>query len=136
MADKKEKKPRPPATDNQLIKGALRRAFARSMVHDAIISATIVQGYSDPNRKRVKTWCRCPNCGNYEAKSYMQVDHLDPVQPLGVTLEEMDKHELMDRIWCSPTNLMATCKTCHRTKTNAENAERRKIRNAKKKTLR
>lgn len=122
-----------PLSDNQLIKNALRRAFARSQTHREIIQETIVVGHTDPERPRVKTWSRCPSCLKLDAKSYMQVDHLEPVQPLGVMIDEMDRYEIMDRIFCLKTNLKATCKECHHMKSQAENAQRRKLKKEKKK---
>lgn len=130
--EKKPKKPKKPPSDNTLIKGALRRAFARSTAHREIIQSMIVEGHSDPTRPKVKTWARCPNCDELDAKSYMQVDHLEPVQPLGVHIDEMDRHAIVDRIFCARENLKGTCKRCHKVKTDAENAERRRLRNAKK----
>lgn len=130
---KKPRKPKKPLSDNTLIKAALRKAFARCSVHRELVESTIMpEGHSDPNRKQVKTWCRPPCCNQPEAKSYIQVDHLSPVQPLGVHIDEMTKEEIMARIFCDRANLKPICKKCHRLKTNAENAERRKLRSAKK----
>lgn len=128
---KKPKKPKKPLSDNTLIKMGLRKAFARCGTHRAMIESTIVYACSPKNRSRVVTWCICPICNQYEAKSYMVVDHLEPVQPLGVTLDEMDKHDLMDRIFCARSNLSVTCKPCHQLKSNKENKERRRIKSEK-----
>lgn len=129
---KKPKKPKKPPSDNTLIKGALRRAFARSAAHRTIIESMIVPDHVDTSRPKVKTWARCPSCNELDAKSYMQVDHVDPVQPLGVHIDEMSKHDILDRIFCSIENLKGTCKKCHTAKSTVENAERRRLRNAKK----
>lgn len=139
--ERKARKPRDPnkprkyLSDNTLVLGALRKAFARSSNHRAVVQAMIIE-HSDPERPRVETWCRCPECGKPEAKSYIQVDHIDPVRPIGVHVDEMTKEEILARVFCGPSNLKGTCKPCHQIKTNAENAERRKIRTAKKKALR
>lgn len=129
MVAPKKKKSGP--SDNTLIKAALRRAFARSSIHRELIEAIIITGHSDPKRKQVKTWCKPPCCGVLEAKSYIQIDHIEPVQPLGVHIDEMTKEEILARIWCDRNNLVPICKACHQVKSKAENAERRRIRKEK-----
>jgi 5-methylcytosine-specific restriction endonuclease McrA len=120
------------AKERNLIKGAIRRVFSRSELRRRIVDLTVMEGYSDPTRKRVKTWCLCPVCKVPTPKSYMQVDHIDPIIPLNRSFEEMSLDEVVDRIWCEENNLQALCETCHDKKTKAENAERRKNRKAKK----
>lgn len=142
---KKEKKPRkprdpnaprkPPAPDNVVLLAKLRSAFTRSSYHRAVIEALIVQ-HQDPERPRVKTWCRCPKCGQPDARSYFEVDHMEPVRPIEMTVEQflaMDRHALLDRVYCDVAKLQGLCPQCHREKTNLENAERRKVREANKK---
>jgi 5-methylcytosine-specific restriction endonuclease McrA len=131
VAASKVKKPRKPPTDNQLLKAAIRKAFARSSIHREMKAAIIIQ-HADPKRKAVKTWCRCPVCKKPEAISNIQVDHILPVVPKDKTLEDLTRHEILDRIWCSKDNLNPICKTCHRIKTNAELKERAANRRARK----
>ncbi len=134
MANEIKKSKKGPS-DNTLIKAALRRAFARSSVHKELIDAIVITGYSDPARKKVKTWCKPDCCNVPEARSYIQIDHVNPVQPLGVHIDEMTKEEILSRIWCDKSNLKPICKKCHHKKSLLENAERRRIRKEKKKTL-
>lgn len=116
--------------DKKLIKEALRKVFARSMARRQAIEATVVS-HTDESRPRVKTWCLCPICNRHMAKSQMEVDHIDPVIPLSRSLAEMSVAELISRVWCTSDNLMALCEDCHRTKTLAENRERRRVKKAK-----
>jgi 5-methylcytosine-specific restriction endonuclease McrA len=113
------KNPRVTPKDRNAIKGALRRAFSRSELHKAVIEASIVE-YSDPKRPRVKKWARCNMCKKPEAKSYMVVDHIDPVIPVGKTFEEIGADETIDRLWCERNNLQSCCVSCHNLKSQKE----------------
>lgn len=116
--------PRITKRDKALIKGDMRRAFARSELHRRVLDRAQVEHY-DPKRPRVKRWCRCAVCSNLDARSYMAVDHIDPVIKLDSCLEEMTLQELADRLWCIESNLQAICKSCHCVKTKGESSIRR-----------
>lgn len=125
--------PRITPKDRNAIKGALRRAFARSELHRKIIARTIVPTESVPlevrsKRPRVKTWCICPKCSGYCAKSDLDVDHMDPLVPVTSSLADMTVDELVSRLWCSEKTLQAICGTCHDEKTAAENKIRKEER--------
>lgn len=55
----------------------------------------------------------------------MEVDHVTPIIPLDSSLEHLTADELIDRIWCDASNLLAICKPCHKIKTKAESSSRR-----------
>ncbi len=120
-----------PPKEQNLIKGALRRVFSRSELHKEAIAKTIVP-HVDTTRPRVKTWCKCPLCDQFIAKSYMKVDHIQPVVPLHTALLEMDANTLVDRIWCEAYNLQAICDECHDKKTAIERKQRTQLRKEKK----
>jgi 5-methylcytosine-specific restriction endonuclease McrA len=122
--------PRLTKRDYALIKGALRRVFARSELHHKVLNKAIIQ-HSDPERPRVKTWILCPVCNKPEAKSYCVVDHISPAIKITETLYDLTLQTLQDRIWCEEDNLQPICKSCHKVKTLAENRERRKNRKNK-----
>lgn len=115
--------------DRNAIKGALRRAFAISDLHNSILIAAIIE-HSDPERLRVKTWCKCNICKEPEAKSYMVVDHIDPVIPIDTTFEELGADKTIDRIWCDPSNLQAVCPDCHDEKTSKEKIAKKALRDS------
>lgn len=119
--------PRISKKERNLIKGAIRRVFSRSELRSQVIEDSIVAGYYDTKRKRVKTWCKCQLCGELEAKSNMQVDHILPVIPLHLSLEEITLDTLIERIWCDRANLQAICVGCHDVKTAAERKERGRL---------
>lgn len=122
--------PRITNKERNLIKGALRRAFSRSDLRKAVVAACIIE-HSDPSRPRVKTWARCQKCAKPEAKSYMEVDHINPVIPVTSSLAEMSIEELVDRLWCDPANLQCLCVTCHDEKTALEASLRKKTKEGK-----
>jgi 5-methylcytosine-specific restriction endonuclease McrA len=110
-----------------LIKGALRRIFGRSELRRSIIEKAIVRDYKDPKRKNVKFWVKCTDCGQMEAKSNVQLDHFIPFVPIDSSFDKMSLDEAVNRLWCDESNLKITCEPCHRTKTKAENKERRRL---------
>jgi 5-methylcytosine-specific restriction endonuclease McrA len=116
-----------------LIKGSLRRVFARSELRNAVVNATILEGYTDPERPRVKTWCYCKECEKPEARSYMVVDHVLPIIKIGESFEGMSIDEFVNRLWCDVANLSAICITCHKVKCKREAGERATSKRAKKK---
>lgn len=75
----------------------------------------------DPNRPG---WSICEICG--ESREKLDTDHIEPcVSPIDglVSWDEYIKR----RFVFDAKKLQCICKDCHRKKTNAENAERRRI---------
>lgn len=119
------------AKERNLLKGAIRRVFSRSELRRKILDDALVKDYSDPSRKRVTRWGRCASCKQLEPAYLMQVDHKDPIVPIGSTLEEMSWDKVIDNVWCDERNLQALCRTCHTDKTKQERKERQKSKKAK-----
>jgi 5-methylcytosine-specific restriction endonuclease McrA len=117
--------------DRNLIKGALRRVFARSTLRYEVLSEAIVK-YEDSSRPKVKTWAQCSRCLKIDAKSYMQVDHVIPVIPLDRALEDMTWDEVIARLWCDKKYLAVLCISCHDYKTKVENTIRKEHKRARK----
>lgn len=105
--------------DKNLIKSALRRAFARSDLHKEIIESTRVN-YTDGSRPRVKNWSICPFCGEYTPSYVIQVDHREPVIPYHLTIDDISAQNLIGRIFTAKSNLQAMCQDCHFGKSSAE----------------
>lgn len=122
--------PRLTKKDMQLLKGAVRRAFARSELRKTVLEKNSVDHFSE-DRPRVTRWGFCSCCGLVVPKYTLQVDHIEPLQPIGTELTDMSMDELVNRAWCDETNLQAICKICHKAKSKAENAERRRIKKEK-----
>lgn len=89
--------------------------------------------------KRPTVWYICESCGakckvtvaktNPKGYKRIWVDHKEPVVPLD---REIGLAELLDRIFCDPSNLQALCDDCHKEKTSSERKERARIRREKK----
>lgn len=110
--------------DRGLIKGAVRRAFARSELRRSVLQmAKIV--HSDASRPRVKTWYKCAGCSKPFAQHQLEVDHVSPVIPTDTSLEEMSWDDLINRTWCDKMNLQVLCETCHYKKSAIEREERK-----------
>ena len=120
------KNPKNPKERN-LLKGAIRRIFSRSELRNKILEKALIKEYQDPNRKRVTRWAKCASCGKIEAAYKMQVDHINPLIRPGEVLEGLEWDEVVNRLWCDESNLQTLCETCHKAKSKAENAERRRI---------
>ncbi len=116
--------------DRNAIKGALRRAFSRSALRQSVLIDAIVE-HGDPERPRVKVWCKCAACGKPEAKSYMIVDHILPVIPLDTTMEEMSLDDVVNNLWCDRNNLQVLDQLCHDVKTKEEKQLRKQYKKGK-----
>lgn len=129
--------PRLTVKDLNNIKGALRRAFARSELRNKIVNKNVIE-HCDPQRTKVKTWCWCSKCGVLDARSYMQVDHIKPIVPTDKSYIEMmtdgsaNIADLVDLMWCDENNLQCICIPCHKIKGNEEREVRKNNRKASK----
>lgn len=115
--------PRITPKDRGLIKGAMRRAFARSELHEAVITRITVD-HSDPRNPRCKNWGYCELCGVVQPRWKIQVDHIQPVVPIDSHFEYMSLDEAANRMWCDPGNLQGICEPCHDVKTASEKEAR------------
>lgn len=124
--------PRISAKERNLLKGAVRRVFSRSDLRRAVIEAATIE-HSDPARPRVKKWGMCAECKKPTARYQMEVDHIDPIVKIGLTLEGMSWDTVIDRTWCVKANLQALCIPCHKAKSKYERRLRKEARGPEKK---
>lgn len=127
------KNPRITKKELNLIKGALRRVFARSELRNGVVNKTKMIGYEDLSRPRVKTWCYCTMCEKPQARSNMVVDHFSPVIGIEESFDSITIDEFIDRLWCDESNLSAICVSCHKVKSSSE-AKLRSVYRRKNKT--
>lgn len=114
-----------------LLKGAVRRVFARSDLRRQALDAAVIE-HADESRPRVKKWCRCAVCEKPTPKYLTVVDHLDPVIPTDSSFEAMGLDKTVDRTWCDPSNLQPICPDCHKVKSASETKARKANKKGKK----
>lgn len=121
--------PRITPRERGLLKGAVRRVFARSdLRHKVLSSADAV--HSDDMRPRVKKWSRCQVCAEIVPRYLVVVDHIIPVIPIDSSFEEMGMDKTVDRMWCEEENLQPICPRCHLAKSKGEKDERKAFKRA------
>lgn len=133
MEDRKLKNP-PSAKEKNLLKGLIRRLFARSDLRKEALARTAIV-HSQPDRPNVTKWGFCEMCGLIEAQYLLEVDHVSPLIELHRELSDYEWSELIDRQWCDPSNLMVLDKDCHRKKSAVETIIRAEFKRKKKAAL-
>lgn len=126
--------PRISKKERGLIKGALRRVFSRSELRRQALNTCKID-HVDEHRPRVGKWGFCSYCGEVIPLYLLEVDHRAPVVGLHESLDTMSWDLLVDRLWCTPDNLIPTCKSCHKSKTKVEMKERRRLKNEQKRKV-
>jgi 5-methylcytosine-specific restriction endonuclease McrA len=125
------KNPRITPKEWGLLKGALRRVFARSELHAEAVKLTRID-FKDLTRPRVTKWSRCMECKLPTPTYKIEVDHLKPVVPLNKEFSQMSLDEAVNNLWCPISDLQGLCHTCHNVKTKQERLERKRLKGAKK----
>lgn len=115
--------PRLTPKDYALLKGAIRRAFARSALHQQVMDEGRVEHSSDKNPK-CKKWAWCEVCGWVLPAWKVVVDHIVPVVEIGKEFKDYTMTEAVDRVFCDRSNLQRICPTCHDVKSSLEREQR------------
>jgi 5-methylcytosine-specific restriction endonuclease McrA len=119
-------KKKPKYNQNSVIRGALRRAFARSPLVQEVMQESRREEprYNKDGSRHKKNWVKrqCQVCNNWVSTSKMAVDHINPV----VSVDDgfNDWNEFIARLWCDKTNLQRICDDCHDKKTQEERVAR------------
>lgn len=115
---------------DRAIWGAVRRAYRRCPVYSQarLRSRREFDQFNKDGSlsKRKKVRYECAGCGALIRRKDIEIDHIDPVVPIGRHMEDMSWRELFSRLFCSVDNLQVLCKKCHREKTGREKKERMK----------
>lgn len=119
-------KKKPPYNQNAAIRGALRRAFARSPVVQEKMSESRreVPRYLKDGTRAKKDWVQrqCEVCKQWVGSTKLAIDHVDPV--ISVQDGFQDWNVFIARLWCDKSNLQRICDTCHDNKTKQERISR------------
>jgi len=102
------------------IRGAIRLEHSRYSVTKKKALSMSVNPYK--KGKRGGAMCICAKCKESFTMRDVQVDHIDPVVPVGRELQSWD--EYICRLFCGVDNLQVLCKPCHKEKSNNENSQR------------
>ena len=125
--DKKVQEPYMTLAERRRVVGALRKAFAFSEWNKKFRAQHLSENKGPRGGDR---WV-CEICGHDTAK--LETHHIDEVIEIGKTALDYSFDEMVARIWCPFDNLQALCHDCHKKITDEQNAERKRIRQAKKK---
>lgn len=115
-----------PFNQNSVIRGAIRRTFARAPVKNEVLYAVrkeFPRYNKDGSRSKKDAVCYlCNICKQYRGSTIISVDHIDPV----ISIEEgfVDWNTFVYRLYCSKDNLQVICDYCHDIKTAKERFER------------
>jgi 5-methylcytosine-specific restriction endonuclease McrA len=117
---------KPKYNQNSAIRGALRRAFARSPIVQEIMSQSrreVPRYKKDGTRhKKNAVQRQCQVCNAWVGSSKISVDHISPV--ISVDDGFQDWNEFVSRLWCDKENLQRICDECHNKKTYQERIAR------------
>jgi 5-methylcytosine-specific restriction endonuclease McrA len=104
------------------INRAIRNTFRQSDVYNEIKNAA----YSTEKGVRGGKRWDCAKCKKSSAK--VEIDHIDPVVPLGLSSYDLSITEYYERVHlCLLSNLQVLCINCHQEKSKLENKERKKL---------
>jgi 5-methylcytosine-specific restriction endonuclease McrA len=76
--------------------------------------------------KKAYNWYQCAQCRKEYVRKDVQVDHIQPLVDPASGFTSWDT--FIARLFVGIEGLQVLCKPCHKIKTQAENAERRKYR--------
>lgn len=114
-------------TTRYVIEGA-RKTFRYSIFHrNALMDARVEKPKfkKDGNLAKVPdVYYECKKCQELFKQKEVQVDHIEPVVPIGTEEKEMTVDEYVERAVFGKVQVL--CRPCHKNKTNKENTERRK----------
>ena len=68
---------------------------------------------------------KCAACGDSFGSREVQVDHVDPIVPIGTASKDMSWDSIVERTFCSEDNLQVVCASCHKEKSKQENEQRK-----------
>lgn len=120
----------------QYLKNGVRRLSYRYPARSQAVALVRIPRPLDWPNKRVKWVCPCAACKKVFELGDMQADHVEPIIPV-TGWPEAPKSDLYDhrggpdmnvlvyRCFVSPDKYQMLCKECHKTKSKAENAQRR-----------
>lgn len=120
---------RPPMTWGHRLNGYFV-AFARRVFHWSPAYREAISRVEQKTEQGKRY--RCEACGALVERSEKQVDHREPVVPVGEKWDG-DWNRYRDRLFVESSKLQVLCRPCHKKKTGLENRERLRCKNELKK---
>lgn len=121
---KSKPKKKPKFNFQTAVRGAIRRAFARSpKVRETLMKVRreVPKYNKDGTRaKRDAVQYLCAVCQEWVSSTKIEVDHIEPV--IDPSVGFVDWNTYVERIDCDVDNLRPICTTCHKNKTAQERA--------------
>ena len=114
--------------DRGRVLSAIKRSFSRSMTAIAARNAAKCPRKKGP---RGGARYRCKLCGKDYGVTDMNVDHIEPVVPIGTATKDMSWDDIVNRTYCDIENLQFICEKCHKLKSKAEAKARKEDRESK-----
>ena len=108
---------------------SVKRTFSRSKRAKALKEKHVLKNIKG---KRGGKMVECSLCGKATPMYKTQIDHINPICPVEISLKVMSFIMLYERTFCEDENLQVICKDCHDEKSNKEKAQRVKWRKKKK----
>lgn len=109
------------------IMSAIKRCFSKSPLHKEVMLNAKCPRKKGP---RGGAQYRCKDCRKPFGPKKVQVDHIDPVVPIGTMSKNMSWDQLVSRIFCDVDNLQVLCKDCHTKKSQKESKLRKEAKDA------
>lgn len=110
-----------------MLNGTIKRVFSRSALARKVRDAARAESKGPRGGKQYT----CAACGSVQGLGKINVDHRDPVIPVGKHYSELSWHQFLSRLWCSEDNLQVLCVTCHKAKSKEEARVRKEARRCK-----
>jgi 5-methylcytosine-specific restriction endonuclease McrA len=103
---------------------AIRKSFTKnSPEYAAILNKSLAKAVGPKGGARY----HCAKCKNVFQRKEVQIDHISPMIPVGVSPVNMTLEEVYRRCWVLSGQLQVLCKECHSAKSKIENKARREI---------
>lgn len=74
---------------------------------------------------------KCSVCNESFGQREVNVDHIEPIVPIGIASKDMSWDEIVSRTFCSEENLQVICTECHKLKSKQEVKDRKLVKDGK-----
>ncbi len=112
---------------NSFVKSALRSASQRWPPKYKALKKASVGKKINWKTNRIAQHFKCASCNKEFPQKEVQIDHISPIINPKTGFTSWD--DVIDNMFCEEDNLQVLCITCHKEKSTAEKADRKKEKN-------